>query len=386
MRVRRLVLEDFRSYDRADVVVAPEVTVFVGPNGAGKTNLLEALHLVARGDSPRAGDDTEMVRWGATVGRAAAEIEKAEGQRRVEVVLFAPVVGERRRARRYLLDGAPKRADDALGELVVVAFFPEDVDLLTEAPSARRRYLDAMIAQVDRRHRAAVREYRRVVEQRNALLRALRDEGADAAPDQLTLAGDGQPAGRDELAFWDRELCRLAASVSLRRMQAVHELREPFRDSIERQSGEHVVDVAYASPAEGDTLDERAGSYAKLLDEKREKERWQGSTLVGPHREDLAVTSGGRDLPSFASRGEQRSVVLALKLAEAAWLRGRIGSLPVFLLDDVLSELDPERRKRLVGSIPDGAQAFVTSALPAGLPAALAQRATLVPVSRGRVG
>lgn len=385
MRVQHLHLEDFRSYSAAEIDLAAGVTVFSGPNGAGKTNILEAVHLLARGDSPRARDDTEMVRWGATMARVAADVARGDEARRVEIQLFASVEGERRRPRRYLLGGAAKRADEALGEIVVVAFFPEDVELLAEAPSARRRYLDAMIAQVDRRHRGAVREYQRVVEQRNALLRSLRDELRDAT-DQQTLPFDGAPRGQDELAFWDGELCRLAAAVSLGRLRAVREIRDDFRDAVERQSGEHVVDVAYASQAEGDTEAERVAAYGALLREKRDKERWQGSTLVGPHREDLAVTSGGRELPAFASRGEQRSVVLALKLAEAAWLRARTGTPPVFLLDDVLSELDPVRRERLVAALPEDAQAFVTSALPAGLPPALASRATTVPVSRGTVG
>lgn len=368
MFVRRLVLEDFRGYDRADVAIAPGLTAFVGPNGVGKTNLLEAVHLLARGDSPRARDDAEMVRWGAEMARAVAEVVRDDEPARVETLLFARGAGERRRPRRYLVDRTAKRAEDALGRIVVVAFFPEDVDLLSETPSARRRYLDAMIGQVDRRHRAEARGYQRVVEQRNALLRALRD--AQAAPDL-------------QLAFWDGELCRLAAAISLRRMQAVRELRRPFRDAVERWSGEHVIDVAYATPAEGETEPERATAYRRLLAEKQEKEMWHGASLVGPHREDLAVTSGGRDLPSFASRGEQRSVVLALKLAEAAWLRERTDTTPIFLLDDVLSELDPERRQRLLEALPAGAQALVTSALPAGLPPGLSEVATVVPLTRG---
>lgn len=371
MRLHRLILEDFRSYDRADVELAPSITAFIGPNGAGKTNLLEAIHLLARGDSPRARDDAEAIRWGASMARLAAHADRDGEGRRVEMLLFATVAHERRRPRRYLVDGAAKRADDVLGRIVVVAFFPEDVDLLSEAPSARRRYLDAMIAQVDRRHRAEAREYQRVVEQRNALLRALRDEG-------------GSPP--DELAFWDSELCRLASLISARRMHAVRELRDPFREAVERWSGEHVVDVAYATAAEGETAEERAPAYARLVAEKRERELWQGATLVGPHREDLAVTSGGRELPTFASRGEQRGVVLALKLAEGMWLRDRTGTTPIFLLDDVLSELDAERRARLIEALPADAQSLVTSALPAGLPARLAAEATIVPVRGGRVG
>jgi DNA replication and repair protein RecF len=415
VRIRRLLLEDFRSYDVADIELAPGITAFVGPNGAGKTNILEAVHLLARGFSSRARDDSELVRWGAAMARVSAEVER-EDARRVEIVLFAPAVGvpprgtrERRRPRRYLVDGASKRADDVLGETVVIAFFPEDVELLAEAPSGRRRYLDAMIAQVDRRHRAEMREYQRVLEQRNALLRALREEWARYGPSaaseeprptemeasQILLGGSEEPISMSrvpqkgpeaEMAFWDGELCRLAASLSLRRMHAVRELREPFREAVERASGEHAVDVAYATPAEGETEADRSRAYRALLEEKRERERWQGATLVGPHREDLAVTADGRDLPSFASRGEQRTVVLALKLAEAAWLRERTGTSPVFLLDDVLSELDPERRERLVDGIPSDAQALVTTALPAGLPPALADRASVVPVERGRVG
>lgn len=310
-----------------------------------------------------------MVRWGAAMARVAAESSRDGEGARVETLLFAPAAGERRRPRRYLVDGAAKRADDALGRIVVLAFFPEDVDLLAEAPSARRRYLDAMIAQVDRRHRADVREYARVLEQRNALLRALRDEGTRP---------DGQ------LDFWDREVCRLAAAISLRRIDAVHGLRRPFRDITQRWSGEHQVDVAYMTPAEGEGEEERAGAYARLLAEKREKEMWQGATLVGPHREDLAVRQGGRELPSFASRGEQRTVVLALKLAEAEWLRERAGTTPIFLLDDVLSELDGERRQLLVDALPPDAQTLLTSALPAGLPERLADGAVVIPVSRER--
>lgn len=362
MLVRRLALEDFRSYERVSLDLAPHITAFIGPNGSGKTNLLEAVHLAARGDSARARDDSEMLRWGAAVARVTVLVERAEDERRVEILLFAPEAGERRRPRRYLLDGAGRRAEDALGELAVVAFFPEDVGLLGDAPAARRRYLDAMIAQVERRHRADVRAHQRVVEQRNALLRALRDED-----------GSGE-----ELAFWDDELCRLSAAISLRRLGAVADLRAPFGEASARLAGADGCEIAYLGQVEGDDVDERAAGYRGLLAAKRERELWQGVTLVGPHREDLAVTVAGRALPSFASRGEQRSAVLALKLAEADWLRERKDDAPVFLLDDVLSELDAARRDAFVAALPDDAQALVTSALQAGLPSRLLERAAIV--------
>ena len=370
MRVARILIEDFRSYARVERTLAAGVTALVGRNGAGKTNLLEAIHLIARGDSPRARDDAELVRWGANTARVSARVERVDDARTVDVVLFSPPEGERRRPRRYLLDGAGRRADEAIGELAVVSFFPEDVQLLAEAPSARRRYLDAMVSQVHRRHRAESREYQRVLEQRNALLRLLRDEGRPTT----------------ELAFWDSELVRLAASISLRRLEAVRELVAPFREAATRFSGADALSLAYAAQVEGDTVDERGAAYQALLGQKRDHELWRGSTLVGPHREDLAVSALGRALPTFASRGEQRSAVLSLKLAEAAWLRSRIGELPVFLLDDVLSELDPGRRDALVAALPEDAQTLLTAAFEAGVPERLIERADVLRVKDGTIG
>jgi len=377
VRVSRLLLEDFRSYARAEIELGAGVTAFVGSNGAGKTNILEAIHLLARGDSPRAGEDAELVRWGAGMARVSATIERIDDARRLETLLFAPPPGERKRPRRYLLDGAAKRADDTVGEVTVVAFFPEDVDLLADAPSGRRRYLDAMVGQIDRRHRKETREYQRVVEHRNALLRALRNDEPPAASAGRTPAA--------ELAFWDEELCRLAGSISLRRLFAVRDIVPAFRAEALRFSGTEALDVAYSSQADGETIDERVSSYRALLASKRDRELWQGTTLVGPHREDLAVSAHGRPLPEFASRGEQRSAVLALKMAEAAWITERRGEPPVFLLDDVLSELDPRRRDALAEAIPRGAQALVTAAFPAGIPARMTADAVVRTVRDGAI-
>jgi DNA replication and repair protein RecF len=380
MRVTRLLIEDFRSYARAERTLAPAVTALVGRNGAGKTNVLEAMHLIARGDSPRARDDTELVRWGANTARVSARVERVDDARTVDVLLFSPPEGERRRPRRYLLDGAGKRADEAIGELAVVSFFPEDVQLLAEAPSARRRYLDSMVAQVHRRHRSETREYQRIVEQRNSLLRALR---SDVRPGPAVPALAEPPS--IELSFWDAELVRLAASISLRRLEAVRELVAPFCEAATRFSGADALSLAYAAQVEGDTIAERATAYQALIGQKRDRELWQGTTLVGPHREDLAVSAHGRALPTFASRGEQRSAVLSLKLAEAAWIRDRVGEPPVFLLDDVLSELDPGRRDALVDALPEDAQTLLTAAFEAGIPERLLERADVLRVKDGAI-
>jgi DNA replication and repair protein RecF len=367
MRVAAIGLQDFRNYEDRQIELAPGVTAFVGPNGAGKTNILEALHLVARGESSRAGDDAEMIRWGAPVARVALDACRTQERTRLEVTLFAPALDVRRHPRRYTAEGAPRRADDVVGTIAVVAFFPEDTDLLASAPSARRRYLDAMVAQVDRSHRADARAYANVLTQRNALLRAGRDE---------------EPVSESEMAFWDTELVRLATAISLRREAAVRELRPAFRAAAAALGADPTPDVAYAGQVQGSTAEERAEGYRRLIAEKRDRERWQATTLVGPHREDLAVASGGRPLPTFASRGEQRSAVLALKLAEADWIRAHVGEPPIFLLDDVLSELDTAHREALCRALPEGAQALLTAAVRTSIPEALRQRATVTEIVR----
>ena len=367
MRVSRIALEDFRSYEDHAFDLAPGITAFIGPNGAGKTNILEAIHLVARGDSSRAGDDAEMIRWGAPVARVAVDALHADEAHRLELTLFAPAVEARRRPRRYTADGAPRRADDVVGTIAVVAFFPEDTDLLASAPSARRRYLDAMVSQVDRSHRADARAYANVLTQRNALLRAGRDE---------------EPVSETEMAFWDTELVRLATAISLRREAAVRELRSPFRAAAAALGADPAPDIAYAGQVEGATADERAAGYRRLIAEKHDRERWQATTLVGPHREDLAVAVGERPLPSFASRGEQRSAVLALKLAEAEWIAAHAGEHPIFLLDDVLSELDTAHREALCRALPDRAQALLTAAVLTSVPEALRRRATITEIAK----
>jgi DNA replication and repair protein RecF len=368
MRVAAISLENFRSYEDRRIDLTPGITAFVGPNGAGKTNILEAVHLIARGDSSRAGDDTEMIRWGAPLARVAVDACASGEKSRLEVTLFAPVVDARRRPRRYTADGAPRRADDVVGKIAVVAFFPEDTDLLVSAPSARRRYLDAMVAQVDRSHRADTRAYANVLTQRNALLRAgLKDD---------------EPVSETEIAFWDTELVRLATSISLRREATVRELRPPFRAAAAALGSDPIPDVSYAGQVQGLTIEERADGYRRLLVEKRDRERWQGTTLVGPHREDLAVAAGERPLPTFASRGEQRSAVLALKLAEAEWIRAHVGEPPIFLLDDVLSELDTAHREALCRGLPEDAQTLLTAAVLTSIPEALRRGATVTAVAR----
>jgi len=162
----------------------------------------------------------------------------------------------------------------------------------------------------------------------------------------------------------------------------VRELRPAFRSAAAALGADPTPDVAYTGQVQGSTVEERAEGYRRLIVEKREKERWQATTLVGPHREDLAVATGERPLPTFASRGEQRSAVLALKLAEAEWIRAHVGEPPIFLLDDVLSELDTAHREALCRALPEDAQTLLTAAVLTSIPEALRRGATVTEVVR----
>lgn len=371
MHARRVILEDFRSYERLDLVLDPHAVLLLGPNGAGKTNLLEALAVLALGASPRTNEDADLIRWGSALARIRAEVVQPEGERRLEVLVFAPAPGERRRPKRFAIDGAPKRAAEIAGQLRVVEFFPEEMALLTDAPAARRRYLDGMIGQANGPYRRTVADLGRVLDQRNALLRGWRDSGITPRP--------------EEIAFWDVELVRLGAAVAAERRRVVTELAPHFGRSHEGLAGPGEVSLDYVCQVPGESEDEIATGYRALLAEKRDREAWQGTTLVGPHRDDLRMSVDGRSLPSFASRGEQRTAIVALKVAEASWLAERTGQEPIFLLDDVLSELDPPRRERLASVIPRRAQCLVTAAVTAGLPESILRGSSLLNVARGSV-
>jgi DNA replication and repair protein RecF len=371
VHARRLILEDFRSYTELDLSLHPGAVLLLGPNGAGKTNILEALAVLALGVSPRTSDEVDLVRWGAALARIRADIAQPEGERRIEAVLFAPAPGERRRPKRFAVDGAPKRAADIAGQLRIVAFFPEEMALLTDPPAARRRYLDGVIGQGDALYRRALVDLGRVLDQRNALLRSWRDDGVSPRP--------------EEIAFWDVELVRLGAVVAAARRRVITELAPHFVRSHQKLAGEQALSLEYVCQVVGEREDELAAGYRALLAEKRDREAWQGTTLVGPHRDDVRVSFEGRALPSFASRGEHRTAILALKMAEAAWVAERTGQDPIFLLDDVLSELDPPRRERLTSVISREAQCLITAAVTAGLPDSILHRSSVLTVSPGGV-
>ncbi len=380
MRLNHLSLTNFRNYARLELGLSDRLTVFQGANAQGKTNLLEAIHLLATGRSPRVGAERELINWLALesslpYARLVAEIGAAGDAptERLEVVLElartpapgggggnGPVVRKQVR-----INGVPKRGLDLIGRLRVVLFLPEDVSLVAGAPTERRRYLDIALCQISASYCRALGEYNKVLSQRNALLRRLRDEGGDSG----------------QLAFWDDQAAEHGSVLLQRRAHAVSELN---RLAAERQrdltggaerlqlgylpSPDPAKVIASRSATGGDRFafetaarEQTAGWLLAHLRATRGRDVAAGSSLSGPHRDDMAFTVEGHDLRTFGSRGQQRTAALALKLAEVQMMREATGDMPLLLLDDVMSELDAIRRRTLLDALAQVDQALVTT-------------------------
>ncbi|MCU0483763.1 MAG: DNA replication/repair protein RecF [Chloroflexi bacterium] len=312
-----------------------------GPNAAGKTSLVEAIVLLSRGSSHRTSSDADLVRWSSPLARAEGQLLP---DRVVEVILAreGPSAGRKR----IRVAGTPRRAAALPAVLRSVVFAPEDMLLVVGSPGLRRSAVDAVAAQRHPAHARDLVTYGRALAQRNALLRAIREE----------------QAGRDDLPPWDEAVLEAGAAVVGTRLELLGEVADPLAAAhAEIAPGEGRLTVTYESnavPLPGETPRQ---ALARRLAETAQKEIWNGSTLVGPHRDDLAFRLEGRDLAGFASRGQQRTAILAWKLAELDLLTAVDGRPPLLLLDDVFSELDPGRRAHLVRRIAGLPQAFVTT-------------------------
>jgi DNA replication and repair protein RecF len=285
-----------------------------------------------------------MIRWEAPFARVDGRRVDGAGEVALDVTLVREgPAGGRKRVR---VNGVPRRASALAGALRVVIFAPEEMLLVVGAPSLRRTAVDMLAGQRFPAYAADLSTYGRVLTQRNHLLRAIREE----------------QASRDELPFWDARLLDTGAAVLDARQRLLGELAEPLAAAhAEIAPGEGDLRLVYVTNAAATPDENSRDALARRLQETAEKEMWNGTTLVGPHRDDLSFELDGRPLASFASRGQQRTAILALKLAELDLLAELDGRPPLLLLDDVFSELDPARRSHLVRRIAMLPQALVTT-------------------------
>jgi DNA replication and repair protein RecF len=343
VRVTRLTLRGFRSYATAQVTLGERLTVVSGANGAGKTNLLEGLYFGCVGRSCRTANEREVVRFGEAVARVEVEARSELGDHEISVG-FSP--GD---AKRITVDGAVvERLQDVETRPLVAVFLPERLELVKGTPAVRRAHLDQLVAGLWPARVATRRRYARALAQRNALLGRIR-------------AGH---ASRDSLAAWDAELARHGIALMGDRRSAAAELEGRFAERATALGLDGSPAVAYKPRSRAADADGLAAELA----ERVEVDLTRGFTGHGPHRDDLALTRDGRELRAYGSQGQQRLAVLALLLAEREALSALRSAPPLMLLDDVMSELDPDRRASLVEVLGRGGQSVITTADPADVP------------------
>jgi DNA replication and repair protein RecF len=358
LRLARLALRNYRNYHRLGLELSPSLNVFLGPNAQGKTNLLESVALLALSSSPRARRDSELIGPAAPEASIEATVERERG-RAVEVMVRVSEAGDRT-VKTIRVDGVPRRAIDLPGEVQVTLFWPEDLGLVKGGPDQRRRFLNELLVQVVPGYARRLAAYRRTLEQRNGLLKRV--------------AAGLEPASA--LEVWDPSLAALGGEITAARAEAVAELAGAAADHHLVISGGERLEIRYEGVP---------GPLADLLAAARAEDVRRGSTSVGPHRDDLAIAIEGADARSYGSQGQQRTAVVSLKLAEADLMAARSGERPLVLLDDVLSELDAERRAALLKGVATQGQVIVTAVDAETFPEAMRADAVVRCIAQGRV-
>jgi DNA replication and repair protein RecF len=349
MHIEQLRLEEFRQYRRQEILIPEAGLAIFGANASGKSTLMEAIAFLSTTRSPRTSVDREMIGWesGAEFGfppfaRISALVQQARESVNIEIGLFLEHADATSVKKQIKLNGRPVRASTVVGQLRSVLFTPEDVSLITGPPSDRRRYLDLTICQLDSAYMKALSAYARVLSQRNSLLKQFARDGVSAS----STSAVGQ------LAFWDDQLVTSGSLVFLRRAQTVIKLDALARDEYQALDGGELrltyrpeLKAFPGNPCA--SREEVALAMRESLEAQRKDEIRRGVTLMGPHRDDFEIAIDGRDGGAYASRGQQRLAVLAMKLAEAKLMADVGGEAPIVMLDDILSELD-ERHRGLV--------------------------------------
>jgi DNA replication and repair protein RecF len=367
-------LFDFRNYAELELALERSATVFFGGNAQGKTNLLEAVALSALTRSPRTQQAGELVRFGQPAARVTCGVQSEAGLNELEVrISVTPGVATSRASRRFMVNGIPKRSTDMMGSLRVVLFWPDDLQLVKGPSEGRRRFLNTLLSQIDSTHARELTRYGHLLDQRNALLRAIR-EGR-------------QPI--DGLDYWTNALADSGAAIMVERQRRLLEL-QPIAAAFHRELSDdrERLDLRYrpAGVRIGEAPQELVSEQLKAaMRDARDEEIGRGQTAVGPQRDDIEVWLDEHEARLFASQGQQRSAVLSLKLAELHYLAEVTGEQPVLLLDDVMSELDPARRERLLAALQPGPQALITAADLNDLPKSILESAAVFRVEQGAI-
>ena len=383
IRVRELKLTNFRNYPRLDLRLGKGITLIEGANGNGKTNLLESLHLMSIGRSPRASTERELVRTKAfdeipLHAQIAGDISSGVGALRLQIDWSATSAATQKLAapriqKTFRVNGVPRRSADFVGLFKAVLFTAEDIRLTSGSPSVRRRYIDILISQMSREYLADALTCQRILTQRNRLLKSARG--------RTSIEGELQP--------WDVQLAEHAARIMSARARAIRRLDERAKPIHSQLSGAadplRLTYVPSVSVGQNADIGEISESFLATAQSYRRREMAVGHSLIGPHRDDIAIKVGGVEVGTYASRGQARTVALAMRLGEARLLAESTGEHPVILLDDVMSELDTSRRRQVLERAALYEQALVTTAEPAQSEIFSGMSGRRIVVSEGRI-
>ncbi len=375
MYLKHLSLTNFRKFTRLDLDMPRRVVLLTGDNAQGKTTILEAIYFLAAFTSFQTHTDRQIVNLeeaknnSLTVTRLVAEYQRGRSKHRIEVRLILEPVGVlngQRMRKEILLDGVKRPANEIIGQFNAVIFVPQMSQIIEGAPEERRRYLNLALAQSVPAYARVLSEYNQALTQRNALLKALNENGGS----------------RDQLEVWDDALSRLGSQIILWRIEAIQRIEhlasrvhnelthgneilrlayEPAYDPLPKPSGQMGLKIDTAVDRSGLALDDIQNGFRERLHNLRNEEVARGVTTIGPHRDELRFLANDFDLGNYGSRGQIRTALLSLKLAEVIWMKERTEEWPVILLDEVMAELDMQRRADLLKYVGESEQVMFTT-------------------------
>ncbi len=401
MLVTHLSLSNYRNYGRLELSLPPGPILLHGDNAQGKTNLLEALYYLATTRSPHSSQDSQLISWSEMekndpiiVGRLVANVNTSQGQKQIEMRLIKESKGNNGASfrREALINNRKVRLMDMIGQLQIVMFLPEDVNLITGSPNKRRRHLNIILCQIDPIYCRTLSQYNKTLEQRNATLRQFAE-------------GNGEPG---VLQIFSEKLIDLGSRIFIRRATFFAEIgRETQRIHYEKltdgreslhigylprmKAGQNGSDkdtaISLANWLEAHLNDQEAVArrFGETLDASLELDKIRGATNTGPHRDDWSFWIDGRILSDYGSRGQLRSAILATKMAEIDWMKKLTGETPILLLDEVLAELDKNRRELLLQAVEKSEQAILTATDPKMFSKTFLQQASSMTIAQGKV-
>ena len=349
MKINKIYAVNFRNYSSCNLDFSSMINVFYGQNAQGKTNILEAIFYSAFGMSHRTFTEDDLLKISCREMAVGVEYESFSGDHDIKIKKYQQLG---RSKKEIFLDGTKVRPKEHYGSLNVVMFSPEDLQLVKGEPSLRRRFFDMQIAQTDPIYYDLLVKYNRVLQQRNKLLKEIRDNGGN----------------HEQLEPWNKEFIVLATAIAKKRQLALEKLQAIAGEIYASITGnKETLTIKYELKANnGELLYPESNFsawemfYTNKLKERERIDILRGNTGIGPHRDDIVLLLNGMSLKSFGSQGQQRSGALALKLSQLEYVRREIGEFPVLLLDDVMSELDNSRRAQLLLFIDGRVQTFIT--------------------------